>query len=162
MCARKRLWLVALVAFSGCESEGPLAGPPGSGGPAKMGQIFVIGIVTPRNGADEDAVFQWVQSSDSDAVQGLELRFAAVPDTGRCPIGSAYGWPPHGCRERLRENQRLQGSPGEGGVDFVGASAPQPGTWFVPAFKLEYKIDWREHTTVLEQGLELRVSGSGA
>jgi hypothetical protein len=69
-----------------------------------MGQIFVIGIVTPRNGADEDAVFQRVQSSDSDAVQGLELRFA-----GRCPVGSAYGWP-----------------------------------------------------TVLEQGLELRVSGSGA
>jgi len=121
----------------------------------------VVGVVTPRNRSDEDAVFQNVEPSASNSARGLKLRFAAVPGTGRCNVGAVYGWPPDRCREPLQAIKGFRVSPGKESFILVGASASHPGRWFVPGFKLRYKVGWRTYATVLKQGLILRVSGSG-
>ena len=156
--------LVALALLAGCgevgSDEGPLRisseyGSSKTGSPANVGEFFVIGVSPAKNDGDE-AVFESLEPEEPDRARGLEMRYAAVTVKYRCMVGGAKGWPPKQCVGLLRPvNGYRYGT--QRALLLVGARAQRPGIWFIPAFRLRYRVGDRRYATVYQQGMEMRV-----
>jgi hypothetical protein len=151
--------LIALLTGCGGGARGPLGETSGNSswatGPVRVNQVLVVSVLPIATQDFDVVVFDRLEPADSKQARGLRLRYAVVRG---CNIGGVYGWPPSECHRSLMpvEGFRYEGDPSVSIL--VGASSSRPGVWFIPAFRLHYRMDGRKFAAVYHQGLKIRVS----
>jgi hypothetical protein len=128
------------------------------GGQVGRGQFHVFGLSVPRNTGSEDAILERVEPAHSRDIRGLEMRYGAVrmPNRG-CQIGSARGWPPLGCRGKIRPVRGFRIPSGAYGAILVGARSQELGQWSIPSFRVRYLVADRQYEATFRQGMDLQV-----
>jgi len=152
-----------MLVAAGCSkvSDGPLRDTSGIGSwssaPVKVGQFLVITVIVPRNASGHEAVLERLEPVHSASTRGLEMRYAAVRNVGRCRAGAARDWPPLGCRGELEPVNGFRVGTGEHALILVGARSQTVGRWWIPDFRLHYRIGDRRYETSYAQGMKVRV-----
>jgi hypothetical protein len=127
-------------------------------GPVMRDQFHVFGLWVPKNTGSDEAVLESVVPSNPSSSRGLEMRYGAirVPNRG-CQIGSARGWPPLGCRGRIRPVKGFHVPSGARAQILIGARSHELGRWSVHAFRVRYHVGDRHFDATYEQGMGLHV-----
>jgi hypothetical protein len=126
----------------------------------RVGEFFGAGIeVMPiENGAE--AVLERFEPANAGKARGLDLRYAVLRHRrGPCGgFGATHDWPPRGCTtEQLLTLEGFRYKPGTRIQVLVGVRASRRGTWFIPAFRLRYRVDGKLYATTYAQGIRVKV-----
>src|SRR5262245_55841756 len=163
------LLVALLLVCTGCgdrahkPSAGPLASTSEdrswSGAPVKPGEFLVVGVWLEQNESGHDLVLDQLVPDDASRAEGLEMRYAAVrvPQDG-CQVGALRGWVPRGCAGRTHPVAGYRVRPGARTEILVGARSTTEGSWFIPAFRLEYGSGSNRYVATFNQGMRFRVS----